>query len=328
MQLAARWEPELPRRALPIDLRLLCKVSRLYYEQGLTEQSIADRLHLSRTKVSRLLKQARAEGVVQIRTIAPPGTFPDVEAALEARFGLPEAVVVESAAPDVQSAVTRDVGDAAARYLQATIRDGDVVGISWGSALRAFVCALQPQPVSGVRVVQLIGGLGPPTAETHGTDLCRRLAGALGAEMTLLPAPGVMRNVQAREAILSDVHVRAALAAITGVNLAFVGIGAPTPTSAVMRDESIAVASDRADLLARGAIGDIALRFFAADGRPIASDLDARLIGATLDQLKGIERVVGVAGGPDKTAAVRGALLGGYVDVLITDHATATRLLE
>jgi DNA-binding transcriptional regulator LsrR (DeoR family) len=318
----------MSRRPQPTDVRLLCKVSRLYYEQDLTEQTIADRLHLSRSKVSRLLKQARAEGIVQIRTVAPPGTFPDLEAALEARYGLIESVVVESAAPDVQDVATRDVGAAAARYLQQTIRDGDVLGISWGSALRSFVYALPPQAVSGVRVVQLIGGLGPPTAETHATDLCRRLAGALDADLTLLPAPGIMQSVEGKEALFSDAHVRSALAAIPGVNLAFVGIGAPTPKSVVMRDESITDEVTRADLLARGAVGDIALRFFAAGGQPIVSDLDARVIGVTLDQLKTVERVVGVAGGPAKTAAIRGALLGRYVDVLITDHATALRLLE
>ena len=318
----------MSRRAMPVDLRLLLKVSRLYYEADLTEQAIADRLHLSRSKVSRLLKQARAEGVVQIRTIAPPGTFPDIEAALESRFGLAEAVVVESVAPNVQEAVTRDIGDAAARYLQGTIRDGDVLGVSWGSALRAFVYALPPQPATGVRVVQLIGGLGPPTAETHAADLCRRLASALSADLTLLPTPGVMRSVESREALLSDAHVRTALAAIPTVNLAFVGIGAPTPASAVMRDESITDEAARADLLGRGAVGDIALRFFSEDGQPIICDLDDRVIGVTLGQLKVIERVVGVAGGPDKTAAIRGSLRGGYLDVLITDQMTAARLLE
>lgn len=317
----------MPRTAQPKDPRLLSKVSRLYHEQGLTELEVATRLHLSRSKVSRLLKQARREGIVRITVLSPPGLFPELEDGLERTYGLQEAVVIEATEPASQQAVSQQIGTAAARYLQETLSDGEVIGVCWGNTLRAMVAALEPQKTRNVHVVQINGGLGPPTSETHATDLCRRMATALGSQLTLLPAPGIMATREARQAILSDPHVRSALDLIGQVTVAYVGMGVPSPTSILMRDGSIMSQEELAALLEAGAVGDIALRFFDAQGRPIGSELDERVIGITLEQLKAIRRVVGVAGGPEKDAIIRGALLGRYINVLITDHGTARRLL-
>ena len=66
---------------------------------------------------------------------------------------------------------------------------------------------------------------------------------------------------------------------------------------------------------------------FDGEGRPVASALDQRVIGVTFEQLGRIDRCVGVAGGPRKYEAIRAALLGRWVNVLITDHVTAERLI-
>ncbi|MCD6290667.1 MAG: sugar-binding transcriptional regulator [Anaerolineae bacterium] len=309
------------------DVRLLSKVSKLYYEQFLTQQQIADRLHLSRPKVSRLLKQARDEGIVQITVRSPSGIYPDLEYQLEQRFGLQEVVITETPDPASQEITTREVGIAAAEYLQRTLRDGDAIGVTWGTTLHAMVAALHPLTLKGAHIVQLLGGLGPPESEVHATDLCRRLAHLLDATLTLLPAPGIVDSLQAKEAILSDSHIQRAFEMMDRVNVAFVGVGAPTPTSVVMRDGSILTREELDELHRRGAVGDIALRFIDAEGNPVRSDLDDRVIGITLDELKRISRVVGVTGGPEKIAVIRAALIGGYLDVLVTDHMTARRLL-
>ena len=77
------------------ERRLMVKVSKLYYEDNLNQDEILEKLHLSRSKVSRLLQRARDEGIVQITVITPDGILSDLEAKLEARFRLQEVVVVE-----------------------------------------------------------------------------------------------------------------------------------------------------------------------------------------------------------------------------------------
>lgn len=318
----------MPRPKQDEDLRLLTKVSKLYYEENLTQDEIMERLQLSRSKVSRLLQRARERGIVKITVMSPPGLFPDLEAELESRYYLNEAIVVEARDPQSQTLVSRELGIAAANYLSRTLQDNDVIGISWGTTLSYMVAALQPRSVPNAHVVQIIGGLGPPESEVHATDLCRRLAQLLQCRLTLLPAPGIVDRVEAKEAILSDSHVRHAFDLFPRINVAYVGIGAPTPDSVIMRDGSILTWDELDNLLKKGAVGDIALRFFDAHGQPVISEVDQRVIGITLEQLRQIKRVVGVAGGPQKVDVLRGALRGRLINVLITDHATASRLVR
>jgi len=191
-----------------------------------------------------------------------------------------------------------------------------------------MVAALQPRPTPGAHVVQIIGGLGPPESEVHATDLCRRLAQLLQCHFTLLPAPGIVDHAVAKEVILSDSHVRRAFELFPRISVAYVGVGAPTPDSVIMRDGSILTWEELNNLLKKGAVGDIALRFFDAMGRPVISEIDERVIGITLEELRQIKRVVGVAGGPQKVEVLRGALRGGLINVLITDHMTAYQLVR
>ena len=310
------------------ELRLLVKVSRFYYEDGENQDAITARLGLSRSKVSRLLAQAREAGIVQISVVPPDQLFTDLEARLETRFGLKEALVVESSATDTQEAVSRTIGTAAAGYLARAIGSRSTVGIAWGTTLYHLAAALPSYQLPDVQVVQIIGGLGPPDAEIHATELARHLSRALGCRMALLPVPGIVADQRTRETLLHDVHVQRAVQAFDHLDLAFVGVGAPTPDSVVLRDGSIISQSELDDLLRKGAVGDIALRFFDADGRPVPSEINDRIIGMTLDQLQRTPRVVGVSGGPAKIPALRGALAGGLINVLITDSVTAERLLD
>ncbi len=316
-------------RLLPLEeLRLLSKVSKLYYEMGLTQDEIVGKLQLSRSKVSRLLQQARDTGVVKITVLSPPGVFPDLEVQLESRFNLQDVIVVEAREPDSQAAVSRELGIAAAAYLHRTIKEKDVIGISWGSTLSCMVDAIQPRPVPAAQVVQIIGGIGRPESEMHATDLCRRLARLLDCQLTLLPAPGIVDSQRVKEGILSDSHVQHALGLFPRLTIAIVGIGSPTPESMMMRDGSIINRDELDEVLHQGAVGDIALRFFDINGQPVLSEIDQRVIGISLEQLKMVERVVGVAGGPQKIQALQGALLGRLINILITDHLTARQLLH
>jgi DNA-binding transcriptional regulator LsrR (DeoR family) len=316
----------MPRNSQPKDPILLSKVSRLYYEQDFHEAEIAEKLHLSRTKVSRLLKEARRSGIVQIRIVPPPGSFPTLEAGLEARFGLNEAVVVESS--ENPSDTVRNLGSAAARHLQESLQAGETIGVSWGRTLHAMVGAIQPQRTRENRVVQIIGGLGHPTAEVHATELCRRMASALSCDLVLLPVPGIMHSQQAKEAVLTDNHIQNTLSLFREIHVAYVGIGAPGHDSVLMSDSAIMRQEDLDRIIQLGAVGDIALRFFDRYGVSIQSDLDERVIGIRLDELKHINRRVGVSGGIKKLDTVRAALLGRYVNVLVTDQELAEALIK
>lgn len=235
----------------PVDLRLLSKVSKLYYEQHLTQQVIADRLQLSRPKVSRLLQQAHAQGIIQITVVSPFGIYTDMEQQLEQRYQLKEALVVEVDRQASPEAIARELGIATAHYLQRTLTNDDIIGVSWGTTLNAMANALTPMEVHNTHVVQIIGGLGAPEAEIHATHICRRLAHMLNSRLTLIAAPGIVPDFHTKQALLSDSHTQQAFDLFADLTLALVGIGVPLPSSVVVRDGSILTQTQLDELLER-----------------------------------------------------------------------------
>ena len=313
------------------DHRLLIKLARLYYEQGLTHAEIAERLRLSRQKVQRLVVQAREKGIVQIFIRPLTGTFGELERGLEDLYQLREVLVVETSAYDNQSIVAREVGAGAADYLKRVVRSHDRIVIGWGESLLGMVNTLSISSsieVEDLTVIQGLGGLSDPNEEVHASDLTRRLAKHFGAHAFLLLAPAVAASKNAREVFLSDKYTATVLEKARTANIAFMGIGAPRRDSMLVREGSVVSWRNLADLIKKGAVGDINLRYFDALAQRIASELDDRIIGLTLDEISRIELVVGVAGGSAKYKAIQAALKGKLIDVLVTDHVTAQQLLN
>jgi DNA-binding transcriptional regulator LsrR (DeoR family) len=324
----------VPRRApvrppAPDQLRLLTKVARMYHERGLRQPQIAAQLHISQPRVSRLLKQAAEMGIVRTMVVPPTAVYTDLEDAIERRYGIADVVVVD-AAGDGDEDVIPALGAAAAVYLETTLTGGDRVGISsWSATLLATVEAMRPRPVRvAEEVVQLIGGVGSAEAQVQATRLTGRLAELTGARPLFLPAPGLVGSASARATLASDRLVADVMAAWDRLTTLLLGVGSLHP-SPLPRNSGNAIAEEEQDGLRRAkAVGDICLRFFDEWGQPVPSTLDERVLGITAAQLRRVSRRVAVAGGQRKYAAIRAALRGGWLNVLITDLSVARRLAE
>lgn len=312
------------------ELRLMTKVASLYYAHGLNQSEIAARLALSQATISRLLKRALAEGIVRITVAAPSGVFAELEHNLQTRYGLREAIVVDCPNADDETPIQHNLGAAAAFYLENTLKKQEVIGISsWSATLLAMVDAMHPLPNdTGAQVVQILGGIGHPDAEVHATRLTDRLAKLVHGTSTFLSAPGIVGSPDARQVLLSDPYLAETLALFERVTLALVGIGSVQPSKLLTRSGNIFSQEELEQLRAGGAVGDICLRFFDQQGRPVLTPLNDRVIGMPLEQLQHVPRTVGIAGGARKHAAIRGALAGRWINILITDRFTAEALLR
>ena len=310
------------------EVRLLTKVARMYYVLGIRQQEITDRLNLHQSTISRLLKRARETNIVRFSVTAPSGIFSELEDGLEKRFGLSEAVVVDCLQDESQ--IVKELGNAAAYYLETTLKERSIVGISsWSRHLWAMVDALHPvQRTSNRKVVQILGGTGSPAAQSHATSLTQRLAHLIGAQPVLLPAPGIVGSPEARRVLERDAFVQQALELFPGIDTALVGIGSLQPSKLLASSGNVFSGGELQQLREQGAVGDICLRFFASDGALIPTPLHDRVIGMDLKTLRQVKRVIGVAGGKAKEAAILGALRGGWINVLITDTQTAEELLR
>ena len=314
-----------------INTRLISKVSLLYYNLDLTQQQIAKRLNLSRPKVSRLLKQARDLGIVKITVEPTENKSIAEETELEKKFGLNEVIIVDPEYFDESTtthALKIQLGKAAARYLRRTISDNDMIGMTWGSTLSIMIETMEPIPTKGVHAVQLLGGVGPPEAKEHSIDIVRRLAQLLNARLTLLQVPGIVNSPETKEVLIADKRVSEALNLFEKINTVYVGIGAIGTNTVLHKKGSDFSAELQSQILNSNAIGDIGLNFFDIDGKPVDTSFQDHFIGITLEELKKIRTVVGVAGGEEKFEAILGALNGKHINVLITDKKNALRLLE
>lgn len=310
------------------ELRLAARVARMYYSSGLRQPEIAAQLDISQARVSRLLKRAHDEQIVRITVTPPRGTYDDLEDKLQARYSLKLAIVVDCPEDD-DDAILADLGSAAAFYVETTLASDELVGISsWSSTLLAMVDAMHPmrRPV-GARVLQILGGMGSPAAEAHASHLTQRLAELINGESLFLPAPGVAGSSASAAAFLHDPFVAQAVKRFDSVTLALVGVGSLEPSRLLASSGNAFSARELEALRRAGAVGDLCLRFFDAEGQPVPSALQDRVIGMTLQRLRKVKRSVGIAGGRRKLAAIRGALNGRLINVLITDRFTAERLL-
>jgi DNA-binding transcriptional regulator LsrR (DeoR family) len=300
----------------------------MYYTEGIKQTDIAEHLHISQTTISRLLRKAREEDVVRIIVNVPGGTYPELEEQLRNTFGLSEVVVAECG-EDREEEILARIGEAAAHYVETTLGDGEIVGISsWSESLLRMVDNIHPvKPPGAAEVVQILGGMGNPSVQAHATNLTVRLAKLTRATPLLLSTQGVASSAKAKDELLRDPFVRSTVKEFARLTMALVGIGAVEPSKLLADSGNVFTKAELSELGKLGAVGDICLHFFDKNGRGIHSSLEDRVIGIPLAQLRGVRRVVGVAGGGRKVDALLGALNGALVDVLITDHFTAAKLV-
>jgi DNA-binding transcriptional regulator LsrR (DeoR family) len=309
----------------PRDPALLAKAARLYFVDDRSQDDVAAILGTTRSNVSRMLKQARDLGIVEIRILDPAGQDWELELALRDRFGLADARVLE---PATETDVLSGVGRLAARWLEETVRDGQVVALSWGHTLQAMVRAVDGLSRRDVQVVQLVGGLSALDSALTGQELVRELSERIGARHRYLHAPALFSSAEALTVMVHERAIADALDAAKAADIAVVGIGAAgIGSSGALLDALNLSPAQRATFDACGPVGDICARFYDLSGWEVRSVVAERVLAVSLDDVRAIPTVAGVAAGPEKAMGILGALHGRIVDVLICDQAAARTVL-
>ena len=304
---------------------LLLKVARMYYEECATPAQIAKRVGYSRPTVSRLLSEAREEGVVHIRITHPLERAMSMEKALAEKFGLIGARIAES--KDLGN-LTQNVARCAADYLIETSPEDSVITVSNGFAVNATIEAMPRMNWLTSRVIQAIGSVSNEEVQVDASETCRRLASQLGGRHIALPAPLVVSAPEVAYSLIQSQQVAGILHYAATADTALVGIGTIEDRKKGYIFDGYVEEETSAVLQRDGAVGHICGHHFNAQGEHIVTPMCARTIGINLKQIRHLPRVVGVAWGEHKLDAIRGALRGKLVSVLITDRATAEALLE
>jgi DNA-binding transcriptional regulator LsrR (DeoR family) len=308
------------------DRRLLVKVAHMYYELGATQSQIANDLGVSRSLISKYLSKAKELGIVEIiihdDTIHP---YRQLERKIERQYGLREVVCI----PSIGDAASKSrLGSAASKYLLRVIRDGQVIGISSGTTLHEIADSLTAsQQYPCVTFVPLVGGMGDERMDIHSNNLVSKFAGNLNSQYKLLHAPVMVDSKEAKSIIMRQQSIQNIFRLATQSDIAIVGIGG-TPKSSTMVKSYLGEGLKKYFEQTDDVVGDICYNFIDEDGNALKNSWNEKVISLDLEKLKQIPLVIGVASGGEKIQAIKAALKGNLLDVLITDEETGRHLVE
>lgn len=303
---------------------VVIEVAWLYYQEGLNQKEIADRLDISRATVVNYLQEAREKGMIRISLASPAFTTHRAAVDLVNAFGLTAAYVLPDEDLDVEETFYRVVRGAAA-WLPELLEPGDRLGVAWGKTIYDMAEATEKTRIDDLAVLQLVGSMATPygfTAEACSTRLGQRL----GAQIYNLHAPAVLSRPELAQELRDEPIIHAQLERLQTCNKFLFSAGTVAADSHIV-GSGLATLDDLEWNLAHGARGVICGRFIDAEGHAIHGPLDERMIGIPLENLVGLDMGILVTPGTDKTEASLAAIRGGYVTHFVTCLTVAEELL-
>lgn len=307
------------------DIRIMIKVCDLYYNQNMKHQQIADILNISRPTVSKILSSAVEQKIVSIDIYnLDTVKYWDLEQQLKKKLDLNDIVIVDTTENDAE--LKAMLGNAAAKYLEHTVKDGDSIGISMGSTLYHIAQYPFEHTQNNITFVPLIGGMGNLRTELHSNHLAEKLTKVYGGTFVPLYAPARVSNASVRRELVKEPSVASVLSLQKNLSISVVGIGYPNENSSI-KATGYYKTNEIQSLIERGVSGEICMQFYDIQGNTSQYKNDNNIIGLDINRLKKIPCSIGVAGGIDKLTAIKGAIKGKYINTLITDYSCAEALL-
>lgn len=315
------------------DDRFLIKVAELYYQDGMSQEKIAKKLHTSRTSISRALIQARNEGYVQIRIQYLDQSDLHLEKKLEETYGLTEALI---AVPTYGQSVEEAVANLSVDYILRVLKRNMIFGVTWGRSMFHFVEQLKKDPrlralsFQNIKIVPFLGTPGEMKGDykymtTYSNTLATQVGEALGCDSYNLSAPIAVNNEREKEIIESIEGISKVLRMGEKADIALFGIGAMEDSSSILQ-AGVRKKAEYTSMIKKGAVGEIVGRVYNENGEIVDTDVKTKMIGISLENMKKIPLRVGIAYGKEKINAIKGAMKGELINVLITDIATAELL--
>lgn len=307
------------------ETELVLRAARLYYEGHYSQDQVASKLNTSRSNVSRMLSDAKRLGFVEIKIVSPTHKHEALSSQLSELLKIKDVQVIASESNDL---TLNTVGRAAASALLKNLRDYHTIAISWGRGLEATVVNTHSETLSGLKVTQLMGSMSSVNTSVSAEEVGRNLAKNLNAQFVPFLSPVVVSNSKVRDSLLEEESIARTLQLARSADVALVGIGSASSSSSEMVFSEYRATKTERDSLVSEYAGDIAARLYKKDGTPLSAKLDARVIGLTLDEIRNIPRVIGVASGAEKVLGVVGAARAGLIDTLVVDLACANSVIK
>ena len=308
-------------------LALLAETARLYYEENLTQSEVGKKLHMSRSKVSRLLKKAKEEEIVEININYPWKRSIKLEQELKSKYNLNKVKVLKNNNLEYEE-LLNGLGSLTSNYVNNIIEDISILGLSWGKTIYNVVNSISPNKKVSIKVVQIMGATSSKNPTIDAPDLIRKLATAYGGNYYYLHAPLYIENDIAQKALMKQPAIVETISLAKKSDIVLTGIGSLSNNIKNHLWDKYLNEKDLKKMKKMGAVGHICAHFYDINGRIIPTEKHNKIVGINMNDLKNINKVVGIAGGNSKFESILGALRGNYLDILITDENIARKVIN
>ncbi|WP_331722004.1 sugar-binding transcriptional regulator [Alkalithermobacter paradoxus] len=307
-------------------LKFLAKLADMYYEGNMTQSEIANHFSTTRFKISKLLQEARDRNVVEIIINQPNERSTEIEDLLMKHFKLTHAIVLNNHTMSHDETI-HYLGKLGAEYIDSIITENSIVGILWGKTIFNVIKHLHPKNKKSITAVQVLGAAAKdnPLIDSH--ELIRNFANAYGGRYKYLYAPLYIDNDYVRTALLQEPVINDTLFLASKCDVILTGIGTIDAVFASTLWSNYLVENKNFYINSKKSVGCIYARLFDINGEEVDIDINKKIIGTDLSAIRQAKYTIGVASGKYKAESILGALRGKYINVLISDASTASKVL-
>lgn len=308
-------------------IKLLAQVAYMHFVEGKSQSEIGKELGIYRTTISRMVKQARDEGIVEIKINHFDTILYSLERHLKEVYGLKYIKIVANNESDTEEMKDEALTTEAAQFLKSKIEPKNIIGLAWGSTLGKTIAKMDTRKNSQAVFVPIVGGPSHINSHYHVNTLVYELARKFEGTSLFVNATVVQESKELQEGIsrshyFSDLHDY-----WQRLDVAIVGIGGSLYAKESQWRDLLGPA-DYEDLKLREAVGDCCCRFFDGEGKVLKGHLYDRTIGMNLDQLKKVPIGIGIARSKKKARGILAMLKKGFINTLVTDEETALEVLK
>lgn len=307
-------------------IRLLVKISTLYYLDGLSQLEISQQLSISRAQVSRMLSAAKSEGIVQIAIKNPFGEEQQFEHALRENFKIKNAIIINIPEAD-QRLVNLHLARAGAILLESIVKDNNIIGVTSGKSVNMLGQELHFFSRKNMQFVPLVGGWGAEGATWHSNSNSRLFGEKLKSKYFLINSPAVVASEKVRNIIMAEPEISEVIALARNATVSIIGIGTASKEDTIVTSGYFSKQT-LIDWNRRGVEAIVCTSFLDKNGNIVPCEEESRMIGLSVKELRNSKNVIAIASGERKAAGIGATLRGGWIDFLITDLATAKSILS
>lgn len=304
--------------------KLLSKVAYLYYMEDLSQAQISKKLGIYRTTVSRMIAQARKEGIVKIEITDFDSELFALEEYVKEKYGLLHLELVEAGEDEAETLT--DLTTAAAALIRSSAKEGDTIGISWGATLSQVLAKIEPRYFQEIRVCPLAGGPSHINSKYHVNTLVYELARKFQGQSSFINATVVQETPELARGIIKSKYFSDTLSYWQKLDVAIVGVGGNvSQESSQWRD--LLTPLDVEKLAEEKAIGESCCRFVNAAGELVHDELQERIVAIPFELLRRVPISIAVGYGEAKSQAILALIKQGYLNSLVTDRPTILAML-